>query len=303
MSETAATPSEAPASVDDVVALLVREDDRREQAEGQVPAPTEARTSEATDPEPQAEEQTQEPKYTVKVRGQEVEVTLDELRNGYSRLEDYKTKTSELAEQRRAVEARQAEIAARAKQLDDVLSRAPFDPVIAEGQKTDWETLARDNPAEYVARKAAYEGRVRAWQEVAHAREVAAREAAQQRLSEGDRAMREAVPEWADEGKRKALQTSLARTLETYGFKPDEYQHVADHRVLLVARDAMLYRQMQAERKAAEAKKAAPAPPRTVTPGTPQSGASNAKAMGLLKQAAKSGRVDDQVNAILAALE
>lgn len=301
MSETAATPLEAPASVDDVVAALVREDDQREQAEAQASA-AEPDTSETTDPETQTEEPPPEPKYTVKVRGQEVEVTLDELRNGYSRTEDYKVKTAEVAEQRRAVEATQAELAARAKQLDDVLARAPLDPVLAEGMKTDWATLARENPAEYVARKEAYEGRVRAWQQVAQARELATQEAASQRLAEGEARMREAVPEWSDEGKRKELQSSIARTLETYGFKPEEYHHVADHRVLLVARDAMLYRQMQAERKAADAKKAAPPVPRTVTPGTPQNGKSNGRTQALIK-AAQSGRIDDQVNAALALLE
>jgi hypothetical protein len=303
MSETAATPTVAPASVDDVVALLVREDDQREQG-ARAPEPTtEPETSQAPEPEPQPEEQPPEPKYTVKVRGQEVEVSLDELRNGYSRTEDYKAKTAELAEQRRAAEAEKAGIAARAKALDDVLSRAPFDPVLAEGMKTDWATLARDNPAEYVARKEAYEGRVRAWQEVAHAREAAARQASESRVAEGDRAMREAVPEWGDDAKRQELKVSLARTLESYGFKPDEYQSVADHRVLLVARDAMLYRQMQAERKAAETKKAAPSVPRTVSPGTPQGGQNQAKTQAILKQAAKSGRIDDQVNAVLALLE
>ena len=45
------------------------------------------------------------PSYTVKVDGEEVEVNLDELRNGYQRQADYTRKSQSLAEQRKAYEA------------------------------------------------------------------------------------------------------------------------------------------------------------------------------------------------------
>lgn len=303
MSETAATPTEAPASVDDVLALLEREDDHQEQAEGQSSAPTEPDTSQATDPETQPQEQAAEPRYTVKVRGQDVEVTLDELRNGYSRTEDYKAKTAEVAEQRRAAERLASDFAARTQQLDALMERVEFDPVLAEGQKIDWQALARDNPAEYVARKEQFEARVGYWRHIAQTRDAARTQAEQQALAAGEARMREAIPEWADEGKRRELQSQMSKTLEAYGFAPQEYQTVKDHRVLLVARDAMLWRQMQAERQAAAGKKAPPVAPKVMSPGTPQPNASAAKTRALLKSAAKSGRLDDQVNAVLAALE
>jgi hypothetical protein len=43
--------------------------------------------------------------YTVKVDGEEFEVTLDELRDGYQRQSDYTRKSQSLAEQRKAYEA------------------------------------------------------------------------------------------------------------------------------------------------------------------------------------------------------
>jgi hypothetical protein len=295
-----ATPGTAP-SIDSVIDTIVREDDAREQVETQAPVATEPEEPQAPDPEPEAPEPEAEPTYTVKVRGAEVKVTLDELQRGYSRTEDYKAKTAELAEQRRAAEQTKAEFAARAQRLDEALSQAPFDPVLAEGMKTDWQALARENPAEYVARRAEFDGKIQRVQQLQQMREDAARQSAQQRLAESDARMREAVPEWADEGKRKALQSDLARTLEGYGFAPDEFRHVADHRVLLVARDAMLYHQMQDQRKAAEAKKATPTPPRTVTPGAPQGKTTSPEVKALINKA-KSGRTEDQVAAALALL-
>jgi len=303
MSESAAIPvtDTAPATADDVVALLVKEQEAADagtaQAEPESPTPSDATDLSETNETPV------EPTYTVKVRGEDRQVTLNELQKGYSRTEDYHAKSAEVAEQRRAAERTQAEFASRAQQLDSLLQRAPFDDVLARGQKTDWATLARDNPAGYVAEKQEYEDRLQYWRQVSQHADQSRTQATQQRLVEGERQMREAVPEWADEGKRKDLQAGIAKTLESYGFSADDYAQVSDHRVLLVARDAMLYRQMQSERKAAEGKKVAPAPPRTMAPGTTQPNRSSQQVRASLKSAAKSGRTDDQVNAILAALE
>lgn len=303
MSDPAATPEPAPATVDEVVSLLNREQEAVDTAAPTTDAAAEPDTSQVTEPETQTETPAPEPTYTVKVRGQDVTVTLDELRNGYSRTEDYKAKTAEVAEQRRAAEKLQADIAARTQQLDTLLERAEFDPVLVAGSRVDWNTLARENPAEYVSQKQAFDSRIQYWQQVAQHSAQAKAQAAQAALEQGERRLREVMPEWADDAKRETLKSGIAKTLQDHGFRPEEFQAVTDPRILTVVREAMLYRQMQAERTAAEAKKAAPVVPKVLPPGTPQANKSNAGVQALLKTAAKSGRVDDQVNAIMAALE
>lgn len=57
-----------------------------------------------TEEETHEEETDEEPKYTVKVDGEEIEVTQDELLRGYMRQKDYTQKTQQLAEQRRQFE-------------------------------------------------------------------------------------------------------------------------------------------------------------------------------------------------------
>lgn len=60
---------------------------------------------ESTEQEQDSEsEQEVEPRYTVKVDGEEIEVTQDELLRGYMRQKDYTQKTQALAEQRRQFE-------------------------------------------------------------------------------------------------------------------------------------------------------------------------------------------------------
>ena len=46
-----------------------------------------------------------EPAYRVKVDGEEFEVSLDEIRDGYQRQSDYTRKSQSLAEQRKSYEA------------------------------------------------------------------------------------------------------------------------------------------------------------------------------------------------------
>jgi hypothetical protein len=54
--------------------------------------------------EEEAPSESNEELYTITVNGQEVEVTLDELRKGYSRQQDYTQKTEKLSQDRRTVE-------------------------------------------------------------------------------------------------------------------------------------------------------------------------------------------------------
>ena len=56
---------------------------------------------ESDEDEIEAEEEEQPELYAVKINGQEEQVTLDELKSGYSR-QDYTQKTQKIAEQEKA---------------------------------------------------------------------------------------------------------------------------------------------------------------------------------------------------------
>ena len=93
-----------------------------EQSE-EVEASSEDYTDEsAEETEYQEEEPEETPTYRVKVDNEEVEVTLDELLQGYSRTKDYTKKTQALAETRKAIEAEKARIE-EAKQLRDTYAQ------------------------------------------------------------------------------------------------------------------------------------------------------------------------------------
>ncbi len=317
MSDSAATPETGPAGSDAIEAAVqsmlaesgpdtdAGADARQPTSGAQTENPDAGEQSQEADPDPQPEEPPAEPpKYRVKVRGQEVEVPLPELLNGYSRTEDYKAKTAELAEQRRALESKQAEITARASQLDTLLASASFDPVLDEGQRTDWTKLAQEDPAGYVAKRAVFDQRVAYYQTVAQQRQAAMQEQWRATVEENHAKLAAEMPEWNDKTKRPEIERKVAEALSHYGFTREEMASVADYRVIKVALDAARYREAQQQRQALETKKAPPAPvQRVMRPGVSDgSRTQSERARALINRAAQTHRVDDQVEAILAAI-
>jgi hypothetical protein len=263
----------------------------------------EAETKET--PEPKAEEETPAPKYKVKVRGEEREVQLDELLNGYSRTEDYKAKTAELADQRRAIEAekakQQSEYLAAVQKSVQIAEK--FDPVISEGNKTDWASLAQQDPTAYVQKRAAYEARVNEVNHLVQEQGRVQQEQFNALLVEQNRALSEKLPEWStDEGKQKINKT-VSTFLQKEGFNNDEIKQLIDHRVLMLALKAAKYDELEEAKKTVGDKKVPPVVPKTAKPTASQQGTNkDQKVVALKKQALKSGKPEDAVNAIMAAL-
>ena len=73
------------------------EEQEKMEAESQEEATEEVSQDEEQIETQEKQDSTAEPTYKVKVAGQEYDVTLDELRNGYSRDADYRRKTEELS--------------------------------------------------------------------------------------------------------------------------------------------------------------------------------------------------------------
>lgn len=244
---------------------------------------------ESEDDEPNEEDE--DPVFTVKVRGEEQQVKLQELRDGYSRTEDYKAKTAEVAEMRRAVEAEKQ----NAAQTMDMIIRTAheIDPILAEGNSTDWGKLADEDPIAYVTKKAAYDQRIQQLNSMAQQRDTFIQKQTQDRLVKEEEALLAARPEWSDPEVGNREMTALRDNLASrYGFSPEEVKVISDHRIALVADDARKYHELVAQQEKVKAKKTTPAPTKHVKPSR-KNGAS--KSLTALKVKAKSGSFDDKV--------
>lgn len=195
-------------------------------------------------------------------------------------------RTQEIAEQRKAHEAAtQAVNTERAQYAQNLqILAALAAPELAQFQNIDWVKLATENPAEAVRLRAVKDGldqRFGAIQQQLAAVQQKANEERQQRIgqviAEQKKLLIDKLPEFGDAAKGPKLVKDLQEHLGHYGFSPEEIGQAVDHRLVLLARDAMLYRQGEQARKAAAGKVTPPTPPRVQQPGTPPAAPQDAR--------------------------
>jgi hypothetical protein len=267
--------NEAPADdLDGITQELVNE----AEGDGGEPSDEEPATEDdATDPVEEAQEADEtapdeEATYTVKVNGEELQVPLAELLNGYSRTTDYKQKTTEVAEMRRDLEAKattiEADIKAHyASQLEQATNAfEQFDPVLMEARTINWEQLKATDPAAYVQWQDTVNVRLQQIDQMKQQAATARQESQQQQQAQEqqERAQRfdqtaekivSEMPELADEAKFQAFASDAIAHLKNEGFEPDEIASSLDHRVLKLADKARRWDAYQAAQKSLPQKK------------------------------------------------
>ena len=195
--------------------------------------------------------------YAVKVDGEEVEVTFDELLKGYSRQSDYTKKTQELSQGRKEIEeAKSTYNSALAQmqqerqhyvtQLNQILQNSSNN--LQEYDKIDWNTLKEDDPIEYVKLREDYRDGKEKMQALDQQRQMAMQQQnaeaqkVQQEAVQAERyKMVEALPEWGDPDKQKELATDVKNYALTQGFSEEELNSLIDHRSVLVLMKAAKY--------------------------------------------------------------
>lgn len=248
---------------------------------------------------------------TLEVDGEEK--TIEELRSGFLRQKDYTRKTQELAEHRKAVEAKDQEIDRERAEYAQLL------PALAERiqqeakQEPDWDTLYDADPvmaakAERQWRKE-QEGRVAQLQAVqAEQQRMQQIEAQKQQqmqqsyLEQQRQILPDIIPEWRDKKVAATEATQIRDFLLGEGFSEQDVSGMSNATLVKLARKAMLYD--RGETRANEVK-AKPKKPRAKTLKS-GSRASQPKrtsaAQEAQNRARKTGRVNDAAAAIKALL-
>ena len=240
--------------------------------------------------------------HRVKVSGQELEVTLDELKAGYSRDSDYRQKTHSLGLEKRDLEAQKTSLRqsydTRLSELNDLIATA--DATVRQQQGSeDLQKLYDEDPT--AAARLDYQLR----QQNRQLEEVRskAKEAQQNQYNEFLATQRELaatkIPEFADPNKADTFKVNMRNSLRNYGFNDQEIGQLADHRFLMVAKDAMSYQNLK-DKKPIVQKKVANAP-KVVKAGVAKSNTSSGREQIRQKigKLAKTGHIQDASNAIL----
>lgn len=207
-------------------------------------------------------------KMRVKVNGEELLVSLADAQKGHQLEADYRRKTTELAEQRKAIETefaqRQALYQQQAVETAQMMQLAE-QAIIADLNTPEMVQLRSQDPAKWLMREREAQAKLA---NIQQARQYAAAQWQQQQQTASSEQQRQFAAylqaeqealgnkvvergvDWTPT-KRQELSNFL---IERYGFSPSDVSQVYNHRLVLLALDAM-----QATSKVAEVEKKASA--------------------------------------------
>jgi UDP-N-acetylglucosamine transferase subunit ALG13 len=201
--------------------------------------------AEATDDaEQDINESSEEPSYTVKVDGSEMEVTLDELLRGYQREADYTRKTSELSLEKSKyndlMQQSQSEINNKLSKLEELTTVAQQE-LQQEYSRIDFEKLYEEDPSE--AARLEHKMRKRAENLAMIQEETKANQQQefQKYLQEQQHKVSTLVPEFNDPAKASKLKSDMRVYLSKLGYGEKDINSIYDARQVLLIRDAMAY--------------------------------------------------------------
>ena len=235
----------------------------QDQSEEQEVAASESEYEEAAE-----EVQEEEPRFTVKAAGEEREVTLSELIEGYQKGTDYHKKTNALAEQRKAVEAEKAAVE-QAKQARDAYSQRlqAMDQFLSQQMRgEDIESLKETDPIAYAVKVAEQTRQKEQIQQIRAEQQRIAREQQAEReahlekhLAEEAKRVAEAIPEYAHPEKGEKVRSELRSFAKSIGYSDAELANATDSRAVLTLWMASQYQKLQ-KAKPGVTKKVAEAP-------------------------------------------
>jgi len=239
--------------------------------------------------------------HRVKVQGQELEVSLDELKAGYSRDSDYRQKTHSLGMEKRDLENQKNSFRqnydTRLSELNDLISTANQFVEQRQGGK-DLAKLYQEDPTE--AARLDFQLRQER-QHIDSLKEKARMAQAQQYESYLETQKELAatkIPEFSDPNKADSFKLNMRNTLRDYGFNDQEIGSLADHRFLMVAKDAMSFKS-QKDKRPIVSKKVANAP-KVLKAGVAKSNVSSGReeVRNKIKTLRKTGHIRDAQSAI-----
>ena len=239
--------------------------------------------------------------HRVKVSGQELEVSLDELKAGYSRDSDYRQKTHTLGMEKRDLETQKSSLRqtydTRLSELNDLISTA--DQFVQQKQGgQDLAKLYQEDPTE----AAKLDFQLRQEKQHIESLKATARQAQTQQYESYLETQKELaatkIPEFSDPNKADSFKLNIRNSLRDYGFNDQEIGSLADHRFLMVAKDAMSFKS-QKDKRPIVSKKVANAP-KVLKAGVAKSNVSSGReeVRNKIKTLRKSGHIRDAQSAI-----
>jgi hypothetical protein len=241
--------------------------------------------------------------FTVKVAGEEIEVALDELKNGYSRTSDYTKKSQSLAEERKAFEQERESVNIERQQYSQLLGQLQMQLTTGGEEPPDFDRLYEEDPIEASRQQHNWQKK----QQKLQAIQLEQQRVSEAQAQENQNAVRELIqsevvrlpeliPEWKDEAVAAKERDDLKSYLVDQGVNEEELNALVRAPHIAVLRKAMLYdkgqRRVKKSQKAQKGKSVRPGS----KGGTPTN--ANRKLKSARQRLAKNGTRGDAANLI-----
>ena len=258
------------------------------------------------DEDPIEEASQQEPeRYSVKVNGQEEQVSLDDLKQGYSGQKYVQQGMQDVAAQKKEAEAVYTALNNERQQMAELyqqLQNGGFSPEPIKPTKEDFDADPigyMQKNLEYEEQKANHDRQMAQLQQASQQNSVAQQNAKQAYLQEQMQILQKEIPDFADTTKASKLREQLVSTGKSqYGYTTEEISQISDYRAIKVLHDAMKYQDIISGKSKAKVK--TQSANSVIKPGAKKMATPNAKIRSRQKAKLKdSGSIDDALNLIL----
>ena len=262
--------------------------------------------SDSADDEDQIEDASpEEPRYAVKVNGTEVEVSLEDLKQGYSGQQYVQQGMQDAAAQKKEAEAVYTALNNERAKMAQLYQQLQTGGVTQPPAKPTKDLFDADpigymqKNIEYEEQKTAYDNQMAQLQQIAQQSSAAETNAKNAYLQEQMQILQKEVPAFADPKKASRLREQLVTTGKNhYGYSNDEISNITDARAIKVLNDAMRYQDILSGKSKAVVKTKSARP--VMKPGAKKIATPNAKKRS--RQQAKlrdSGDMKDALELIL----
>lgn len=258
----------------------------------------------AEDEEEDADEANKtEPVYTIKVDGTEKQVTLNELKRGYSGQQFVQKGMQEAAAQRKQAEEVYAALLNERQQISQLYQQIQGGQ-IATPPKAPTRELFDSDPIGYMEAKLNYDEQVAQYQQQqAQFQQLSAQQSQAQQvarqayLQQEVENLKSVIPELANPAHAGKFKDQIVQAGAAYGYTADEISQVVESRALHVLRDAMKYREIMSGKKKAD-EKAQSARPKTtpIKAGSKKLVKSNKDVLQKKTNLKRSGSIEDALS-------
>jgi hypothetical protein len=211
---------------------------------------------ESDDSDGEQEEVQEQPKFRVKVSGEEIEVTQDELIRGYQREADYTKKTQSLSEERKAVEAERVKIQEANQLRDQYAQRLQIiEQMLTQQPQENLEALKETDPIGYAVKVAEQQQKDKQLmavqaerQRIAQMQQAEQVQVLSQHVAQEAEKLAQAIPEFADKEKGETVRKEIRNFAKSIGWSDQELSSVYDSRAVMTLYKAMQYDKLMANK-------------------------------------------------------